>query len=198
MWDLIEFVGFIALESRCLNRGLQILYDRSRWHRVRDQFRETFLSLYALPSQPLLALALSAGLSSLRVPSCAPYKYQPRLPSHPEAPVIAHPPAARPLDDLEATLGLTEQDHLTAPSGGPPSSPKDDPHPQPETQVGNVDCPTCDEDIRILAKELPMSHHVNSTIVCRISGKVMDSQNEPLAFPNGYVYSSKACRTLLV
>lgn len=36
-----------------------------------------------------------------------------------------------------------------------------------------------------------MSHHVNSTIVCRISGRVMDSENEPLAFPNGYVYSSK-------
>ena len=36
-----------------------------------------------------------------------------------------------------------------------------------------------------------MSHHVNSTIVCRISGEVMDSQNEPLAFPNGHVYSSK-------
>lgn len=45
--------------------------------------------------------------------------------------------------------------------------------------------------MRVLAAEVPMSHHVNSTIVCRISGRVMDSENEPLAFPNGYVYSSK-------
>lgn len=45
--------------------------------------------------------------------------------------------------------------------------------------------------MRVLAAEVPMSHHVNSTIVCRISGQVMDSENEPLAFPNGYVYSSK-------
>ena len=175
---------------------LQRLYDRSRWLRVRDQFRETFLNLYALPSQSLLALSLSAGLSSLRVPSCVPHGNLPREPMNPEAPVVALLPAAPPLHNLEAALGLMERDPLIGPIGGPPSSPKDEIHEHPETQVGNVDCPTCNEDIKVLAKEVPMSHHVNSTIVCRISGEVMDSQNEPLAFPNGYVYSSKACRTL--
>ena len=44
--------------------------------------------------------------------------------------------------------------------------------------------------MKVLAHEVPMSHHVNSTIVCRISGQVMDSENEPMAFPNGNVYSS--------
>lgn len=57
--------------------------------------------------------------------------------------------------------------------------------------AGNVDCPTCGDHVKVLASELPMSHHVNSTIVCRISGQVMDSENEPLSFPNGYVYSAK-------
>ena len=41
----------------------------------------------------------------------------------------------------------------------------------------------------VLAEEVPFSHHVNSTIVCRLSGKIMDEDNMPMAFPNGYVYS---------
>lgn len=54
---------------------------------------------------------------------------------------------------------------------------------------GNTDCPTCDPNIKELAKEVPYSHHANSTIVCRLSGKIMDEDNMPMVFPNGYVYS---------
>jgi len=43
-----------------------------------------------------------------------------------------------------------------------------------------------------LAEEVPFSHHVNSTIVCRLSGKIMDEDNMPMAFPNGNVYSREA------
>jgi hypothetical protein len=53
----------------------------------------------------------------------------------------------------------------------------------------NRDCPVCDPWLRKLAEEVPFSHHVNSTIVCRLSGKIMDEDNAPMAFPNGYVYS---------
>ncbi|KAH7886941.1 CTLH/CRA C-terminal to lish motif domain-containing protein [Phlebopus sp. FC_14] len=56
----------------------------------------------------------------------------------------------------------------------------------------NVDCPVCDPVIRSLADEVPYSHHANSTIVCRLSGKIMDEDNMPMAFPNGYVYSRAA------
>ncbi|KAF8527643.1 CTLH/CRA C-terminal to lish motif domain-containing protein [Hysterangium stoloniferum] len=59
--------------------------------------------------------------------------------------------------------------------------------------IKNVDCPTCDpECLGQLAHEVPWSHHVNSTIVCRISGKIMDADNMPMIFPNGYVYSREA------
>jgi macrophage erythroblast attacher len=159
---------------------------------VRDEFRDTFLTLYALPSQPLLSLALSAGLSSLRLPSCVPYENPDKL--TPKSPVIPLLPAAPPLHNLEAVL---LGDHLTAPVGGLPSSPQEDLHEHPEAPVGNIDCPTCGKDMKVLASEVPMSHHVNSTIVCRISGDVMDSQNEPMAFPNGYVYSSKVRERLM-
>ncbi|WVW83918.1 hypothetical protein I302_105940 [Kwoniella bestiolae CBS 10118] len=173
------------------------LYDPSRWNDVRDSFRSTFLTLYAQPSQPILSLALSAGLSSLRLPSCvhhiSPSKSDTNVKS-PQSPHIPLLPAAPPLHNLESLL---VSEHLTAPLGGDHcDSPKEDLHEHPEKPVGNVDCPTCDENLKVLSKELPMSHHVNSTIVCRISGKVMDSLNEPLAFPNGYVYSTQALREM--
>ena len=62
----------------------------------------------------------------------------------------------------------------------------------------NVDCPVCDGESGLcshplglgkLAKEVPYSHHANSTIVCQISGKIMDEDNMPMAFPDGHVYS---------
>ncbi|KAF7316383.1 hypothetical protein MIND_00157100 [Mycena indigotica] len=68
----------------------------------------------------------------------------------------------------------------------------------------NVDCPVCDgEGVKTvrtgslglgkLAQEVPFSHHANSTIVCFITGKIMDADNMPLAFPDtGFVYSREA------
>jgi len=191
MLELQQTMTLLAFGEKTGVVNYRKLYDRSRWISLRDQFRETFLTLYALPSQPLLSLALSAGLSSLRLPSCVPYE-PPSSPEEPKSPHIPLLPAAPPLHNLEDALGLVGGDHLTAPVGGDVASPTEDLHGHPDAPVGNVDCPTCGDDMRILAHEVPMSHHVNSTIVCRISGQVMDSQNEPLAFPNGYVYSSKA------
>ncbi|TFL04711.1 CTLH/CRA C-terminal to lish motif domain-containing protein [Pterulicium gracile] len=63
-----------------------------------------------------------------------------------------------------------------------------------EHSTKNVDCPVCDTSggLGALADEVPFSHHVNSTIVCKISGKIMNEDNAPMAFPNGYVYSRLA------
>ncbi|KAK8864402.1 hypothetical protein IAR55_001650 [Kwoniella newhampshirensis] len=186
------------------------LYDQSRWEIVRAQFRETFLDLYAQPSQSILSLSLSAGLASLRLPSCVLHQ-RPRIDmtTASDGKAISDPsravpllPAAPPLHNLESLLSLSTSNsppttqHLTTPIGGQPTAPKQDLHEHPEAPVGNVDCPTCGEDMKVLASEVPMSHHVNSTIVCRISGEVMDSLNEPMAFPNGYVYSSKALKEM--
>lgn len=107
------------------------LYDESRWTSLIHSFRLAVYTLNNLSTEPLLNLALYAGLAALKLPSC-----------------------------YDAS--------------------------------GNVDCPTCDPNIKVLAKEVPYSHHANSTIVCRLSGKIMDEDNMPMAFPNGYVYSREA------
>ncbi|KAJ3228058.1 GID complex subunit containing RING finger motif [Chytriomyces hyalinus] len=62
---------------------------------------------------------------------------------------------------------------------------------QPDAQ--NVNCPICDGKVYgILAEKLPNAHHVNSCLVCRITGDIMNEDNLPMALPNGYVYSQKA------
>ena len=59
------------------------------------------------------------------------------------------------------------------------------------TSDRNLNCPVCSkESFGILAESLPNAHHVNSSLVCRISGKLMDESNPPLVLPNGYVYST--------
>ncbi|KZT04505.1 uncharacterized protein LAESUDRAFT_727983 [Laetiporus sulphureus 93-53] len=109
------------------------LYDPSRWATLVQSFRLAIYNLSTLPTEPLLHLAMYAGLASLKLPACY----------------------------------------------------------DPDTK--NVDCPVCDPDLGKLAEEVPFSHHVNSTIVCRLSGKIMDGNNPPMAFPvNGHVYSKEA------
>ncbi|EJF57375.1 hypothetical protein DICSQDRAFT_140404 [Dichomitus squalens LYAD-421 SS1] len=107
------------------------LYDPGRWTTLIQSFRLAIYHLSTLPTEPLLHLAMYAGLASLKLPAC--YGHETR----------------------------------------------------------NVDCPTCNPDLGQLAKEVPFSHHVNSTIVCRLTGRIMDEDNMPMAFENGQVYSKE-------
>lgn len=163
---------------------------------MRAQFRRTFLSVYALPTQSLLALSLSAGLSSLRLPACqAPGAPAPQSPAGARDPLPPVHPILPPVPGFSAFLGMEALPELERPPSPEPAArtPVADPEADADADApANVDCPTCADDVRILARELPMAHHVNSTLVCHISGDVMDSDNEPLAFPNGCVYSSRA------
>ncbi len=82
---------------------------------------------------------------------------------------------------------------------------------QPDNQ--NIHCPVCSKSsasssslnntmttsatvgggggvIGKLAENLPMAHHVNSCIVCRVNGTIMNEDNPPLVLPNGMVYST--------
>jgi macrophage erythroblast attacher len=66
-----------------------------------------------------------------------------------------------------------------------------------EHENKNVNCPVCDSDtLGKLAEKLPLSHHVNSTLVCRISGKIMNEDNPPMLLPNRRVYSQNALNEL--
>ncbi|KAJ1650269.1 GID complex subunit containing RING finger motif, partial [Coemansia sp. RSA 25] len=52
----------------------------------------------------------------------------------------------------------------------------------------NRNCPVCQTDtLGKLAQGLPLSHHSNSNLVCRITGEKMNEDNPPMRLPNGYV-----------
>ncbi|KAJ1936227.1 GID complex subunit containing RING finger motif [Linderina macrospora] len=57
----------------------------------------------------------------------------------------------------------------------------------------NRNCPVCQHGtLGKLAQDLPLSHHVNSNLVCRITGENMNEDNPPMRLPNGYVYSFRS------
>jgi len=56
----------------------------------------------------------------------------------------------------------------------------------------NPNCPVCSPDFRALSKDLPFSHHVNSSLICQITNEVMNEDNPPMVLPNGYTYSKNA------
>ncbi|KAI9032313.1 CTLH/CRA C-terminal to lish motif domain-containing protein [Hyaloraphidium curvatum] len=61
----------------------------------------------------------------------------------------------------------------------------------------NMNCPVCAADtFGALAQKLPNAHHVNSCIVCRVTGDIMDEHNPPMVLPNGYVYSLQALQDI--
>jgi len=136
-----QLSALLAFEPNTICGPYKRLYDPSRWKVLAKSFRLEIYNLNTLPTEPLLHLALYAGLIALKLPACF--------------------------------------DHSTK----------------------NVDCPICDGEsgtgsqplgLGKLAGEVPYSHHANSTIVCRISGKIMDEDNMPMAFPDGRVYSREA------
>lgn len=181
MKQVQQAVVLLAFGERTEVKSYRSLYDPARWQALRAEFRATFLSLYGVPSLPLLSLATAGGLASLKLAAC--------LPSMPH----------QQSSDIPSLAASPPIHNLSPPSADPSMSQLMDPspvHAHPEHPQRNIDCPTCAEEIAELAKDVPFSHHVNSTIVCRISGQVMDDVNFPMAFPNGYVYSYKVSERL--
>eukprot|EP01006_Ploeotia_vitrea_P025461 TRINITY_DN58329_c0_g1_i1.p1 TRINITY_DN58329_c0_g1~~TRINITY_DN58329_c0_g1_i1.p1 ORF type:complete len:412 (+),score=43.01 TRINITY_DN58329_c0_g1_i1:31-1266(+) len=60
----------------------------------------------------------------------------------------------------------------------------------------NPNDPMCSQEFQQLAEDLPKANRKNSTLVCRVSGEVMDGDNPPLVLPNGRVYSTQSLKKL--
>jgi macrophage erythroblast attacher len=56
----------------------------------------------------------------------------------------------------------------------------------------NFNCPICSDLIGQMAKDLPAAQHTHSTLVCRVTGDIMNEDNPPYVLPSGYVYSKRA------
>lgn len=62
--------GLLAHPPDTLVEPYRMMYSAERYIHLARQFVKTHHELFSLPSQPLLHIALSAGLSALKTPSC--------------------------------------------------------------------------------------------------------------------------------
>lgn len=172
-----------------MNRS-QALYNVSRWDRLLTSFRSTLFALHAIPAQPFLHLSLSVGLSSLKLSAC----YGSR-----SATGDATQEEIEEEDDTdEDELDMEDVDMMAASSatlsGAARGSGTTRLRPG---STRNADCPTCDQSgLGVLAKECPWSHHVNSTIICQMTGKVVEDGEGLMALPNGRVYSREGLEAM--
>lgn len=146
-----QAMALLAYESGTpKNSTYRKLYDVERWETLAVAFTKTAYSLVSLPLSPILSLALYAGLSALKHPTCL----------------------------------------LVCEDGDGEKMKKDD--------GKNQDCPVCDSaGLGVLAHYVPRSQHINSTLVCHMSGEIIDDNNPPMAFRNGYVYSRRVSQDIL-
>ncbi|KAL1995305.1 hypothetical protein VTN49DRAFT_1492 [Thermomyces lanuginosus] len=68
--EIHRAAGLLAFPSNTETEPYKSLYSPSRWEYLANLFMRTHHELLSLPSRPLLHIALSAGLSSLKTPSC--------------------------------------------------------------------------------------------------------------------------------
>eukprot|EP00123_Amoebidium_parasiticum_P014059 comp22304_c0_seq3/m.33110 comp22304_c0_seq3/g.33110 ORF comp22304_c0_seq3/g.33110 comp22304_c0_seq3/m.33110 type:complete len:147 (-) comp22304_c0_seq3:137-577(-) len=60
----------------------------------------------------------------------------------------------------------------------------------------STSCPVCLPPVNQLAEGLPFSHRIQSILVCRITGDVINDHNPPCALPNGYVYGTRGLQEM--
>ncbi|EFA81832.1 lissencephaly type-1-like motif-containing protein [Heterostelium album PN500] len=65
-----------------------------------------------------------------------------------------------------------------------------------DEETKNINCPLCDEDFQSLAEPLPVSLQSHSSLICKITGEIMDEDNPPMVLPNGNVYCKNAMLTM--
>ena len=97
------------------------MYSRDRYTQLATQFLKTHHELFALPSQPLLHIALSAGLSALKTPAChSVHALQPStLTGAPVCPICSTElnELARNVPYAHHTKSFMEDDPVVLPNG---------------------------------------------------------------------------------
>ncbi|GAA6003112.1 glucose-induced degradation complex subunit FYV10 [Rhodotorula paludigena] len=191
MAELQQVLALLAYGPETSCRPYQDLYSSSRWSSLRALFRSTFFTLHSLPSIPLLHMSLQAGIASLKTPICVPVP----------AGTATAPPSAYPLGGPPLRTMITPDGEIVLEAPGGPAALTPTPAPTTAAASGAAtpapaaagaagpgapppvhglegrpsrECPLCASALRALGPEVPYSHHVNSTIVCGITGKVVE------------------------
>lgn len=169
-------------DTRC--QPYRQLYSVARWSDVRWEFLRTLCAMNALPPVPLLDLVMQSGLSALQTRYCGRGKA-----GEPTRPAVA---SSAP-SSVSSSFSSSSSSSPTSGDGGRGSASAQ--FASLHSDV-NLACPTCASPFSELGAHLPLSHHVHSNLVCRVTGKHMDEHNPPYVLPNGNAYSAEAVQAL--
>ncbi|KAM0788530.1 hypothetical protein ACM66B_001658 [Microbotryomycetes sp. NB124-2] len=171
--ELSHAMALLAYAPDTACQPYQELYSSNRWTALLDLFRTTFLELHSLPAIPILHMSLQAGIASLKTPICCP------LPS----PLLANgggggsgdSGSGAPSTASSTTTSTSLGSGSDGASNGVEATNGSNVQPAVHSLEGrpSAECPICSSPLHDLAPEVPYSHHVNSTIVCGITGKVV-------------------------
>lgn len=138
------------------------LFSPQRWSFLSDLFIETHHTLLSLPTRPLLHVALTAGLSALKTPSCHS-AFNPT-----SATTTSHPRVA--LTGASSTTTTNgEAENAESSTAGPNTS--------NIAQMNPSLCPICSTELNDLARNVPYAHHTKSYV-----------EPDPVVLPNNRIY----------
>ncbi|CAO1639444.1 unnamed protein product [Sympodiomycopsis kandeliae] len=221
--DVGRVMGLLAVKPG--GWAYEDLYSYTRYSRLYETLLSAALQIHSLPPQPLLHIALSAGLSSLKVPACYRGQRASTDREQVEQRTATATGAAPTLDQVDDDLLIDAQREARTSTTSAASDvlavARARTKRRIEDEMKNENCPLCstvrldgsnkrtaisppehtDLGLGVLAREVPWSHHSNSTIVCRITGKVIDDSESggagAVVLPNGRVYSRRALEPAL-
>jgi len=114
----------------------------------------------------------------------------PPPPPAPPPPPLAPPPPPSSTSTTTTHLPTPPPAHASWTHEGPTSSDA------PSRDASPCECPTCLFPYSLLLSNLPHVQRSHSTLVCRLSGKLMHEDNLPMVLPDGSVWSYEALRAL--
>jgi macrophage erythroblast attacher len=129
-----------------------------RWNYLAECFLETHHALFSLPAQPLLHIALSAGLSALKTPAC-------------------HSKFVSPTSGLNSSRSPPHHTFDYNSIESEASGSEDPGLPSINTSLSTHVCPICSTELNQLATQVPYAHHSKSHV-----------ENDPVVLPNGRIY----------
>lgn len=176
-------------------------FSDDRWSALANAFRCDLLRMHGLSRESDLERALNIGLQSIKTSSCAcPHaaqhfervdggKAHPSVQKEDRMDIDAgdSQPVPAPSSHSNGSNGSASNGsaaHATKPS--PPFS----------SPSASSSCPACIPPLSCLASSLSLASRAQSRLVCRLTGRLMDDRNPPLALPNGSVYSQAALQAI--
>jgi macrophage erythroblast attacher len=169
----IEWAGLLAFDQDTEVEPFSNYFSPDRWNKLANKFLETHHKIFSLPIQPMLHIALTAGLSALKTPACHSKFVSPT--SGLNAASSPQPHSFNFSDDLDTDM--TEEPRTSRLMPIDASMDFSFEPSQSTTLLNTPVCPICSTELNQLAKGVPFAHHSKSNV-----------ESDPVVLPNGRVY----------